>query len=605
MPRRHRDRLRGALPALAHLPWLGRRRDGLRAARDGAPAPRAIGVAAALGAIGLAGSSRSSSMASRRRDRAHAPVVAVVSDTKASGSAPVDGGGTPAGSAAEGGAVRSTSRGRGSTSRRDRAGLAISVVQWLPALLAIPHAVGGDVQALPLSRLVELVVPGSFGAGDPDRGVVAIGGAAAWLPSLFVGVPLLVLARPRASDRRRAARDRRARARRRPRRLAALARRTGAPRRGARRAARRAAAIGLDAIVAGERRAAIALAAGTAALVVGLVALAIRGRDGGVDRALVDGGLGAASVAGATALAYFTRARARGAIVIALLLAPSVGSLGSTAPVIDRDVVDTTPSWAMGPSGPWPRRVFRPQYMVKGYEPLDEALGTLAGDSAYYWGVGELRSESPARSPALDRMFAASARDAGSALTRYGASFPILPTSVTEGQHIHTLGPPRDQWILAHFPIVPPASLAYGWRWSRIEANALELLFPANQQNPLPIGTVVLDGVGESSLDKRPPVPCRVTRWEDGDIAVACSPRDPAYAVVSSAAADGWSVTVDGEDQPWLAADVLKRAVAVTPGAHDLQWTYRAPGFRFGVALALAGLVLIGGLAWRSRATSA
>ena len=586
--------LRGALPAVAQLPWVALGASALAAATDrGGKMRAAAGVAAAIGATALAGELAvmadavlvAAVIAWPRR-----PFVATrVVGTEAAPDVPP---GVPAQAIWLLAAIV--------------AGLAIGAAQWIPAALAIPQAIGAHVSGLPLSRFLELVVPGSFGADDPGRAVPAVAGTSAWLPSLYVGVPLLALARPRgrtvvallvlavlalvagrggwpgwlgAPELH----------------VAALVALLGAP-----------AALGLDAALAGERRIVVALGVGIVALVSGLVALAVHGRDGGVDRALLDGGLSAVCIAGAGALAYFTRgkgpsSRARAVVVVALLVAPSVGALASTAPVVDRAIVDTPPLWAYAPRGPWPRRTVRPPYMVKGYESLDFSMRTLAGESAYWWGIGELRSQSIGRSPAIDRMFQASAHQGGDALVRYGAAFPILPESVTSTEGIPALTPPTDIWVIAHYPTVPPASLAYGWRWSVDEANAFDLLFPVNKDVKLPAGTIVLSGQGAATVDKHKPSACRVVRWDDGDIAVACSPTDAAYAVISSAPADGWSVTVDGEPQPWLTADVLKRAVAVSAGSHDVRWTYRAPGFVAGLVLSLLGLAAIGVLGWRGR----
>jgi uncharacterized membrane protein YfhO len=51
-----------------------------------------------------------------------------------------------------------------------------------------------------------------------------------------------------------------------------------------------------------------------------------------------------------------------------------------------------------------------------------------------------------------------------------------------------------------------------------------------------------------------------------------------------------------------LTVDYLFRGVIVAPGKRRVEWTYVAPGFRFGVALSLAGLIVLAGLsAWPER----
>jgi uncharacterized membrane protein YfhO len=65
---------------------------------------------------------------------------------------------------------------------------------------------------------------------------------------------------------------------------------------------------------------------------------------------------------------------------------------------------------------------------------------------------------------------------------------------------------------------------------------------------------------------------------------------------VSSTAADGWTVTVDGRDAAWLPADVLRRAVAIPAGAHRVDWSYAVPGLRVGALIAFAGVLLLAAL---------
>ena len=74
--------------------------------------------------------------------------------------------------------------------------------------------------------------------------------------------------------------------------------------------------------------------------------------------------------------------------------------------------------------------------------------------------------------------------------------------------------------------------------------------------------------------------------------------------MISSSAAAGWHVTVDGAEAEPVVADVMRRAVAIPPGAHAVHWTYRAPGLALGLGLAALGLAtlgLVGGLGMRAR----
>ena len=86
--------------------------------------------------------------------------------------------------------------------------------------------------------------------------------------------------------------------------------------------------------------------------------------------------------------------------------------------------------------------------------------------------------------------------------------------------------------------------------------------------------------------------PCQITSWTDGDIDLSCTSPSDAFAVVSSSALPGWSVTVDDHAAPWLTADVIRRAVAIPAGTHRVHWTYETPGK--GLAFLLAALGIAG-----------
>lgn len=548
--------IRGALPSLAHLPWLGVAAS-LRGRRS------IIGVGVALGAIGLGGQ------------------LAVLVDGVAL--ALVIG-------------------------RRDArlfvaigAGLAIGLAQWLPALLAIPHAAGVEVQAIPLSRLVELVVPGSFGSPDPDRGILAIGGASAWAPSVYLGAPLLALAAVRPVARHLigflvgvAA-------------LALVAGRGGWPGwLGAPElhlavlatALAPLAAEGVDAFVAGERRARLALAIGCGCAIVALGALAIYrgGHDdaqAAVDRALVDGSLGVACIAAAIALVGAPRLVP---VALALLVAPGFGAMRSTSPTT---AIGEVPRWAtLAQDEQPPRRLYRPASLHEGelhrFEPLDDALATLAGESPAVWGIAAARSDDPARAAWHDRTWLAASHGGGVLLDRFGIGLAILPRQVTDRM---TMLGSRGRWVLVQLQIAPVASVVTGVRYSTDPERALGLMFVSDGGQGMPRGTIVIagsDDTHDTHDSTTPPRPCRIARWEAGAIDLACT--GAGFAVVSSSASAGWSVIVDETEGAPLVADVLRRAVAIPPGTHAVHWRYTAPGLLAGLIAAAAGLVVLVGL---------
>ena len=560
--------LRGALPALAHLPWLGAAVGWLgqaKARRDRARAACAVGLL--VGAIALVGE------------------LALVVDAVAIALA----------------------LGLGKATARWLlvalgAGLAIGAVQWLPALVQLPAGAGAEVSGLPLARLVELLVPGAFGGSVVERAIPTITGAAPWAPSLFVGAPLLALASVRAPPGRMLgvigglA-------------LAALvAGRGGSPAwLGAPElhvavlaiVCAVAAADGVDALVLGRRRAVLALAVGAGFAALALVALAAlraqhRELAPAIDRALLDGALGVACMAAGVVLAW----RLPGghvAVLFALVVAPSVGAAPSIAPTVDRAVVTEPPAWAeLVDHVPSPARVFRPVFL-QDRSGVDDAIATLAGGSAWRWGIGAARSEDPARLRAHDQTWLAAAREGGALLDRYGIALAILPSTVASARKLAVLGR-RGSWALVELPVAPVASVMHGWRWAVDPGDALALLFPDGGGTGILRGTIVLGGGGPPGPSSAEPRPCTIAAWRDGDIELSCASDGAGYAVVSSTAAAGWAVTLDGRDTAWLTADVLRRAVAIPAGAHRVHWTYAVPGLGAGALVGFAGAFVLAAL---------
>ena len=512
-------------------------------------------------------------------------------------------------------------------------GLAIGCVQWLTALALVGERAGSSVHGVPLARLVELIVPGSFGSREPERAIVQLAGTSPWAPSVFLGAPLLALAAIVPPARR----------------LLGyvvglslavlLVGRVGWPAWfGAPEAHLAALAIvlaanaarGFDELVTGDRRAilAIVVAAACTAIAGGaLVALRASRHEiaSAVDRALVDAGLGLVCLAVAIALALRAKGQ-RGLVgtwlMGVLVVAPNVGAVPSVAPSQDRHVVDTMPPWVeLALATPEPRRLFHPVFMESESEHLDDAISTLYGTSPSRWEIDAARSEDPARPVAHDQVWLGAANDGGALLDRFGVGIEILPTGKLESAKLPPVAV-RGAWsiILRHTgdpahlagsplanvtdrPVAPPASVLRGWINARDPDVAVAKLFPSVATKPLARGTAVVDDKGDDHADRGPPLPCTIDRWLPGDIAVRCTTDAYGYAVVTSSPTPGWTATVDdaGSEAVWHTVDVLRRGVAVDVGTHAIAWRYRPPWFRAGMVVMLIGLAGLAVLWVRSR----
>ncbi len=569
--------LRGALPALAHVPWVGALALGLARATDRRQRARAAALLGiVIGAIGLAG---------ELGVLVDALVLAVLVAAPARN---FDGRGSLAAEARRGSVAARAATWR-AIAVAIGGGLAIAAAQWLPAVLAIGGETGARVHAMPLARIVELVVAGG---ATTTRG---------WAPSLFIGAPLLALAAIGRAPRRIA--------------VAMIAgvglalvigrgsagwpAWCGAPELQLGVVAAIAApyaASGIDALLRGDRRARIAMLLAAAVTALGVAALAIwRATHAvipdGLDRALLVGALGVAAMIGAAVCAW--RAPGKLAVVVlALVAAPSVGAVPQVAPVVDRAEVADPPAWATLAirATHVPRRLFRPASLTDRDESLDEAMATLSGASGSPWGLTSVRYDDPARPPIFDRMWIESSHEPGVFLDRYGIELAILPRVVVESKSGFAELGRHDSWSLVTLPRAPAASVMIGYRWASHDAAALALLFPIGGGTSVPRGSVVLAGQGEPHDGTRAPLPCEIDAWTAGDIELQCESQLDGYAVVSSTATAGWTVDIDGAPAPWIVADVIRRAVAMPAGDHHVHWHYKVPGMAAGATFALVGL---------------
>ena len=557
--------IRGALPAIAHLPWIGWAASSAAAATTrSARARAAVFAGAFIGAVALAGQ------------------LGVIVDAIAI--------------ACVFGARRDTGWTLGAGIA---GGLAIGALLWIPAMLV--HGAGAHVAGMPPARLLELVVPGSFGSRDAAHAVTAIAGGSAWAPILYRGAPLLALAAVPRLDRRVAGA------------LAGFVLLSlivgrggwpawlGAPELHLAAFAVIAgvqAARGLDAFVAGERRARIAMVGGVVVAIVALAAVVgLAGNARAFETIVIDTGLGL-GCASAAILLFRTGARTRALpLVVALIVAPGIIVAHSVAPMTDRAIVDDEPAWAEAASAATPpRRMYRPARLPSDTS-LDDTIATLAGTSAVRWGIASAATTDPARLPIEDRAWLAAAHGGGALLDRFGVELAVLPASMAQGQHFDVLGR-RGAWALVRYPAAPAASVIGNWMWSRDEAATLARLFPSAGHG-IGRGRIVLAGDGMPNEDApMAPVPCTIDRWRAGAIDLTCRSEAAAYAVVSSTARAGWTAELDGAPAPWVAADVLRRAIAIPAGTHDVRWRYAPPGLALGLVIAALGLALFGATLW-------
>jgi hypothetical protein len=95
---------------------------------------------------------------------------------------------------------------------------------------------------------------------------------------------------------------------------------------------------------------------------------------------------------------------------------------------------------------------------------------------------------------------------------------------------------------------------------------------------------------------------CRVVAFRPDRVRIEARLSHPGFLVLVDAYDPNWRVTLNGEPSPLLRANVAFRAVALPPGAHAVEMTYRPRSVGLGLGLSAASLAL--GLALFARARS-
>jgi Bacterial membrane protein YfhO len=243
--------------------------------------------------------------------------------------------------------------------------------------------------------------------------------------------------------------------------------------------------------------------------------------------------------------------------------------------------------------------------VVDDYEPLSssrlaEYLYAVAGEAsppqdAVRPFIGTLPAKPIARLDLLDLL------DVRAIVTRAGPATagPLATLPRTRA---------ADLTIYANPGALPRAYLVGRVRFVGDRAAALAALDDAAVTGGAAAVVVGAPGPGEEALVAAPAGRAGTAEIVvDGPERVVVSvdaPR-PALLVLADSFAPGWRVAVDGEERPLREANHYVRGVPVPPGAHRVEFTYTAPGFRAGLglaAIAWAGLAAIALLAGRRRA---
>jgi hypothetical protein len=234
---------------------------------------------------------------------------------------------------------------------------------------------------------------------------------------------------------------------------------------------------------------------------------------------------------------------------------------------------------------------------------------TFITNTANVWGVATVPGYDAAIPSQVDRIWENNLASGQSVLRLFGVDYAVLPVDDPRGREkrtgIEPLLDPLPGARLYRVPgTLPRVYLAGAARLAddaqalarilepEITSGAVALLAPERGAAPLPgpagrAGTCMLEAYAGPRLTAR------------------CQAERPAVAVFVEQFDPGWRAEVDGRPAPILRANVLMRAVALEPGAHEITMRYHTPGLRLGAGLSiLSALALLAlGLVGRRRPT--
>jgi len=85
----------------------------------------------------------------------------------------------------------------------------------------------------------------------------------------------------------------------------------------------------------------------------------------------------------------------------------------------------------------------------------------------------------------------------------------------------------------------------------------------------------------------------RIVAERNAGVTLRATLDRPGVVVLGDQLLDGWRVRVDGRPATALRVNAVLRGVAVDAGGHTIEWSYRVPGLRAGVALSSVAVVLL------------
>ncbi len=150
--------------------------------------------------------------------------------------------------------------------------------------------------------------------------------------------------------------------------------------------------------------------------------------------------------------------------------------------------------------------------------------------------------------------------------------------------------------VFENAQVMPRAFVAYQARQAHSAAEEAELVARPefDPHREVILGAVATSGekVAAPSIENkgRLPTPARLLSHHRQRVVIEAAAEAAGVLTLSDAFYPGWTATVDGQPAPIVPVDLALRGVALPPGRHRVEMTYRDPALRPGGLLSLLGL---------------
>ncbi|WP_433754607.1 hypothetical protein [Nocardia sp. CA-135398] len=223
---------------------------------------------------------------------------------------------------------------------------------------------------------------------------------------------------------------------------------------------------------------------------------------------------------------------------------------------------------------------------------LDRAWGSMAfGNYAKNLGLQYVNAYTPIGYRKFSKLLCMG-WDGSTCPAAFGAAFSVEPS--TGRTYVDLMKVDRVVLQRAQYPDIGNQPVPAGWKWVDYPGHERYIWVLERQEGPISTSAgpaytqgVTLTPVGRDSVSSH----LRVDSTEGGQL------------VFARLAWPGYRVTLDGHDIGFRAVANTFVAVDIPPGTHDgdLIVAWRPPGWKIGIATALAGLLGLGLLQWSHR----